>query len=66
MQHPTPYASAEESAAVIRPDLRSPAEKKLDQLLEERCANEQGVTAEGYISILRKIAVELLEAAGHK
>lgn len=66
MQHHSPYASAEESAAVIHPDLRSPAEKKLDQLLEERFANEQGVTAEGYIAILRKIAVELLEAADHK
>lgn len=66
MQHPSPYASADESAAVIHPDLRSPAEKKLDQLLEERFANEQGVSAEGYIAILLKIAVELLEAAGHK
>lgn len=66
MQHTSPYASADESAAVIHPDLRSPAEKKLDQMLEERFANEQGVTAEGYIAILRKIAVELLESAGHK
>lgn len=66
MQHASPYASADESAAVIHPDLRSPAEKRLDQLLEERFANEQGVSAEGYIAILRKIAVELLESAGHK
>lgn len=53
-----PYASEAESAALIKKDKRSPAQKKLDKLLDQRGANEQG--AEVY-PILYQIAVELLE-----
>lgn len=56
-----PYASEEESLAVLQKDTRTSAEKRLDQLLEERWANEQGVELEGKYNIMRQIALELLE-----
>lgn len=55
---PDPYASEADTLAVIRPDTRSAAQKKLDAMLDARGAFEQG--AEAY-PILYKIAVELLE-----
>lgn len=51
------YASEEETLALIRPDQRSDAEKKLDAMLEERGAWEQGADA---YPILYQIAAELL------
>jgi hypothetical protein len=54
-----PYASEEESNAVITPDTRTPYQKMLDQMLDIHGANEQG--AEPY-PILYKIATNLLVA----
>jgi hypothetical protein len=56
-----PYASEEESLAVLQKDTRTNAEKRLDQLLEERWANEQGLELESKYNVLRQIALELLE-----
>ena len=53
------YASEAETQALLRRDTRSPAEKKLDRMLEMRGAFEQG--AEPYL-VLRQIAIELLTA----
>lgn len=52
------YASEAETRALIQPDQRSDAEKKLDAMLEERGAWEQGTDA---YPILYQIAVELLK-----
>lgn len=52
-----PYASEADTKALLQRDTRTPAEKKLDQMLDERWANEQGVDAVG---ILRQIAIELI------
>ena len=52
-----PYASEAETKALLQRDTRTPAEKKLDQMLDERWANEQGVDAVG---VLRQIAIELI------
>jgi hypothetical protein len=40
-----PYASEADTLALLRPDQRSDAEKKLDAMLEERGAWEQGSDA---------------------
>ena len=53
-----PYASEAKTRALIQPDQRSDAEKKLDAMLEERGAWEQGTDA---YPILYQIAVELLK-----
>jgi hypothetical protein len=58
---PDPYASEEETLALLQKDTRTDAEKRLDVLLEERWANEQGVELEGKYNVLRQIALELLE-----
>jgi len=52
-----PYASEADTKALLQRDTRTPAEKKLDQMLDERWANEQGVDAVG---VLRQIAIELI------
>jgi hypothetical protein len=52
-----PYASEEETKALLVPDTRTQAERKLAQMMTECGADEQG--AEAY-PILRQIAVELL------
>lgn len=52
-----PYASEAETQALLVPDTRTAAERKLAQMMTERGADEQG--AEAYL-ILRQIAVELL------
>ena len=52
-----PYASTEDSLAAMRPDTLTPAEKRLECMLEERWAYEQG---SDYVGILRQIAVELI------
>ena len=52
------YASEEETKALIVPDTRSPAEKKLDKMLDKRGAWEMGVDP---YDVLYKIAIELLE-----
>lgn len=54
-----PYASEEETKALLVPDTRSAAERKLAAMMAERGADEQG--AEPSL-ILRQIALELLEA----
>jgi hypothetical protein len=54
---PDPYASEEDTLSLIGRDERTPAEKKLDQMMEDRGAWEQG--AEPFL-ILRQIAAELL------
>lgn len=56
-----PYASEEETMALLKKGTRTDAEKRLDQLVEERWANEQGVELEGENNVLRQIALELLE-----
>jgi hypothetical protein len=55
----SPWASEEETSALIVPDTRTPAEKKLDAMLDKRGAWEMG--AEPY-KVLYKIAIELLES----
>jgi hypothetical protein len=52
-----PYASEEESNAVIVPDTRTPQEKYVDNLLDINGAWEQG--ADNY-DITYKVAVELV------
>ena len=52
-----PYASEAETQALLVPDTRTAAERKLAQMMTERGADAQG--AEAYV-ILRQIAVELL------
>lgn len=54
----SPWASEEETRALIVPDTRTPAQKKLDSMLDKRGAWEQG--AEPYL-MLYQIAIELLE-----
>lgn len=51
-----PYASEEESNAVIRKDVRTPAMQKLDQLISDRWGLEQGME-----EVLYEIALDLLE-----
>ena len=53
-----PYATEEDTRALLREDRRTPAQRKLDDMLVERGAWEQG--AEPY-GVLYQIAVELLE-----
>jgi hypothetical protein len=53
-----PYSTEEESNAVLFDDTRTPAQKKLDKLLEERGAWEMG---SNHFAVLYKIATELLE-----
>jgi hypothetical protein len=53
-----PYASEEETLALMRKDTRTDSEKILDHMMEKRGANEQG--AEPYV-VLRQIALELLD-----
>ena len=53
-----PYASETETLALLKPDVRSDAEKKLDAILESAGAWEQGVEA---YPILYRIAVQLLD-----
>lgn len=55
---PDPYASEADTLALLRPDTRSAAQKKLDAMLEQRGAWEQG--REAY-PILYQIAIELLD-----
>ena len=57
-QNKDSYAPIEETESLIKKDTRNAAEKKLDKMLEDRGAWEQGVDA---YPILYKIAVELLE-----
>ncbi len=47
-----------ETDAVTQPDTRCEAQKKLDKMLDDRFANEQG--AEPF-KILYQIAIELIE-----
>ena len=54
------YASEAETDALIIKDTRTPAEKRLDWLLEVNGAWEEG--AEAY-SVLYQIALELIENA---
>lgn len=54
----SPWASEEETRALIVPDTRTPAQKELDGMLDKRGAWEQG--AEPY-PVLYQIAIELLE-----
>jgi hypothetical protein len=53
-----PYASEEETLALLVPDTRSSAQFQLDALLDMNGAWEQG--AEPY-EVLYRIAIELLE-----
>ena len=53
------YASEAESKALLQKDKRTPIEKTLDRMMDERGAWEQ--EAEPYL-VLRQIALELLAA----
>lgn len=55
---PDPYASEAESAALLVPDTRSPAERTLDTLLDDAYYNEQGAEP---VLVLRRVALELLK-----
>lgn len=57
MSKKDPYASEAETQALLVPDTRTAADRKLDQIMAERGADEQG--AEAFL-ILRQIAVDLL------
>lgn len=52
-----PYASEEETRALLVPDTRTPAEKRLHTMMDARGACEQGTD---YFAVLRDIALELL------
>lgn len=54
---PDPYASEEDTLALMRKGARTPAERELDRMLEDSGASEQG--AEPFL-ILRQIALKLL------
>lgn len=58
---PSPYATAEESQALIQPDTRTPAEKELDDMIQEE------IDRKGYdlhsvndLEVLRTIALRLI------
>jgi len=53
-----PYSTQEESNAVLFEDTRTPAQKKLDKLLDTRGAWDIG---NNHFTILYQIAIELLE-----
>lgn len=53
-----PYSTEEESNAVLLKDTRSPAQKKLDKMLDERGVWE---IESNHFAILYQIATELLE-----
>jgi hypothetical protein len=55
-----PYATEQESSAVLFEDTRTPAQKKLDKMLEERGAWEMG---QNHFTVLYQIATELIEGA---
>lgn len=57
-QRPDPYASEAESAALLVPDTRTPAERTLETLLEDAYYNEQGAEP---LHVLRRVALELVE-----
>lgn len=57
--HADPYASEEETQALLVPDTRTAAERTLAQMMTERGADEQGAEV---MPILRQIALELLES----
>lgn len=61
-----PYASEEDTRALLSRDKRTNAEKQLEAMLEDRFANEQGVELEGRFNILRQIALELLEPKSYR
>lgn len=52
------YSSEQETDSLLSKHNRSEAERKLEKMLDDRGANEQG--AEAY-PILYKIAIELIE-----
>lgn len=54
---PDSYASEEDTLALMRKDARTPAERELDRMLDERGASEQGSEPS---LILRQIALELM------
>lgn len=58
----SPYATTEESQALIQPDTRTPAEKELDAMIQEE------IDRKGYdlhsvndLEVLRTIALRLIE-----
>ena len=61
-----PYASEEDTRALLNRNKRTDAEKRLEAMLEDRFANEQGVELEGRFNILRQIALELLEPKSYR
>ena len=56
-----PYATEEETNALVAQDKRTPAERKLDTMLAQRDTFEQGY--ENDSALIRAIAIELIEAA---
>lgn len=54
------YASEEETVALIQPDTRTPEEKRLDKMMDERGAWEQGAELE---IVLRQVALQLIAEA---
>lgn len=57
-QRPDPYASEAESAALLVPDTRTPAERTLDTLLDDAGYGEQGAEP---VLVLRRVALKLVE-----
>lgn len=53
-----PYATEQESQDLLFTDTRTPAQKQLDKLLDERGAWEMG---QNQFAVLYQIAVELIE-----
>lgn len=56
------YASEEDTKALMTRKPLSPAERLLNEALEKRWANEQGVDIETKYRVLYEIAVRLIEA----
>lgn len=54
-----PYASEAETAALLVPDNRTPAERKLAAMIEANHGNEQGAELE---IVLRQVALQLIDS----
>ena len=59
---PDPYASEVDTAALLAPDTRTPAERTLDTLLDAAGYGEQGADP---VQVLRRVALELVEQSQH-
>lgn len=58
-----PYATTEESQALIQPDTRTPAEKELDAMIQEEIdRNGYDLHSVNDLEVLRAIALRLIKS----